>query len=69
MREIPTWCEFKATMNMASIDSRKPANDLSKTIQDCSFLVEAVFLSAFSYLGRLGFYLDDWRALGAGLSI
>jgi hypothetical protein len=47
-------------MRMASIDSGEPAKDLSETFQDCSFLVGAVFLSALSYLGRLGFYLDDW---------
>jgi hypothetical protein len=31
-------------------------------IQDCSFLFGILLLSALSYVGRLGFYADDWVA-------
>jgi len=30
-------------------------------VQDCSFLFGILFLSGLSYVGRLGFYSDDWH--------
>jgi len=32
-------------------------------IQDCSFLLGILLLSCLSYVGRLGFYSDDWQPL------
>lgn len=33
-------------------------------IRDCSFLFGILLLSGLSYVGRLGFYSDDWDVLG-----
>lgn len=38
-------------------------------IQDCFFLIFMVLLSGLPYVGKLGFYADDWAFLGARHSV
>jgi hypothetical protein len=58
-------CEptFDANKSERTFDANKSGTGyISKrvAIQDCSFLLGIVLLSCLSYVGRLGFYSDDW---------
>ena len=52
---------------MSAVDANgAKSGSIARTvaIQDCSFLFGVVLLSGLSYMGRLGFYLDDWGFWG-----
>jgi hypothetical protein len=58
-------CEptFDANKSERTFDANKSGTGyISKrvAIKDCSFLLGIVLLSCLSYVGRLGFYSDDW---------
>lgn len=51
-------------MDNVFANDEKSGSGWSVVFQDCCFLSGIVFLSAIAYLGRLGFYLDDWYLWG-----